>query len=542
MKNEDYTMGGNDGLRTDSIGTFRYGYGDYLGDMSKFFTRSLAYCPGNIWSARNYTQAWNTYTYQAAQPYGFYFNFTGRPHYIVADPFQMPYQTALELHGYSNPYVPTAAGTAAKLTQMTEQAGLEAKVGQTVYDLQERVVIGKWKDEACLADEPELKKEVEELSQKIENVLKKIKETMENKEKLSSQEVSAKVDALVEVAKPLIEEANTLRDKLVEVKAEYDKKKAEELADKAKEEAEAASDSGDAVGDTSVTTTEGDKKMDTDALATEYGVKKPVIVSDQDVSTVAQELKTHTNNDDDAKDYKTVSEMFSTGKINAGNIVEVLDEYDDYEKLYDGIYEMDNSKEIMTTLLSTLQARVKLLKDNGYITAAEYSDYTKKISNVKKNLGGDAKDIADSEPTIKMTNTSTNTSQNLKLFSKYLKEYVIDKIKGKGTQADFDAKVKAKQKERTTKATADFYKDHATANPGKEVNGTPVLPAAITYLPNSKEFQWKYDSTTIFKGKSYKELQDKVYATKSPSKNQITAKWLEVVKELDKGLKDKPAS
>ena len=78
-----------------------------------------------------------------------------------------------------------------------------------------------------------------------------------------------------------------------------------------------------------------------------------------------------------------------------------------------------------------------------------------------------------------------------------MKEYVIDKIKDKGTQADFDAKVKAKQNERTTKATADFYKDHATGKAGKEVNGTPALPAGVTYLPNSKEFQWKYDSTTV---------------------------------------------
>lgn len=524
-------MGGNDGLRTDSIGAYRYGYGDYLGDMSKFFTRSLAYCPGNIWSARNYTQAWNTYTYHAAQPYGFYFNYTGRPHYIVADPFQMPYQTAMELHGYANPYVPTAAGTAAKLQQMTEQAGLEAKAGQTIYDLQERVEIGKWKDQECLADKPELKKEVEELAAKIENVLKKIKETMENKEKLSSNEVSAKVDALVEVAKPLIEEANTLRDKLIETKTEYDKNKAQELADKAKEQAEQAGGSGDAAGETTVTTTEGDKKMDTDALAGEYDVKKPVIVSDQDVSTVVRNVKLNTNNSDDSKNYTDFVNMFTTGTINKGNIIEVLDgvlssNYD----LYNGIYEMDKSNDAMGKVIATIRERVNELTPE-YLDKNTAKAIKDTLALVENQLGN-KEDIPKNSPKF-----NWGSKKNLDV-NGIFKE-IVAKLKDKGTQADFDAKVKAKQNERTKKATADFYKDHATGKAGKEVNGTPALPAGVTYLPNSKEFQWKYDSTTVFKGKSYKELGDKILASK---KTEVIAKWNDILKEMDKGLKDKPAS
>ena len=116
---------------------------------------------------------------------------------------------------------------------------------------------------------------------------------------------------------------------------------------------------------------------------------------------------------------------------------------------------------------------------------------------------------------------------------------IVAKLKGKGTQSDFDAKIEAKQDERIKKATADFYKDHANANPGKEVNGTPALPAGVTYLPNSKMFQWEYDSSTVFKAKSYKELREKIWATK---KEAIMTKWMEVTKELDKGLKDKAAS
>lgn len=535
MKNEDYTMGGN-GVYGYEYYDGSYGYNEYFKNLTGFFTRSLNYAPGNIWNARNATQMWNSTTYDLAFPYGQYYNFTGRPRYVVASAQELPYSVAMGLHGYSS--APTYADLIAARDAVTMKHQLSTRPSRVNAKLQQIKSIGEWKDNEALADYPEYKTEAKEIEEEAKKLEKKLELVMKPESPYSE---SGRLETIAEIEKEaaaLGEKAKTLYDKCKKAEAEYQEQKAKEEKEKLEEQANNSSE-GDAVGDTSVTTTEGDKKMDTDALATEYGVKKPVIVSDQDVSTVAQELKTHTNNDDDAKDYKYVSEMFSTGKINAGNIVEVLDEYDDYEKLYDGIYEMDNSKEIMTTLLSTLQARVKLLKDNGYITAAEYSDYTKKISNVKKNLGGDAKDIANSEPTIKMTNTSTNTSQNLKLFSKYLKEYVIDKIKGKGVQADFDAKVKAKQNERTTKATADFYKDHATGKAGKEVNGTPALPAGITYLPNSKEFQWKYDSTTIFKGKSYKELGDKILASK---KTEVIAKWNDILKEMDKNLKDKPAS
>lgn len=532
-------MSGNDGLRTDSLAygkPYRYGYGDYLGDMTKFFTRSLAYCSGNVWNARNFTQAWNVYNHQAAQPYGFYYNYTGRPHYIVADPFQMPYQTALELHGYANPYVPTAAGTAAKLQQMTEQAALEAKVGQTVMDLQQRVEIGKWKDAECLADQPELKKEAEELSKKIKNILDKLHETMENKEKLSAQDVGAKIDALIEVAKPLIEEANTLIKNLTEAKAEYDKKKAEEVADKARQDAEdAANNAGgdDPVGDTSVTTTEGDKKMNTDQLATEYGVKKPLALKDdaENVSELAQEVKTALGTMNDTEAYNKIIEILDTSKsVNADNIVGVIEELGSNYDLYTQIQTLNSGedKNVLLKFFTLVETRINNLKA-PYLTDVEAKEMKDAIKQMKNKLSGT--DLPGTSPKITYRNKEVDCTQ---LF----KSLAAD-LKGKGTQSDFAAKIKDKQKERTTKATADFYKDHATSRPGKEVNGTPAPPAGVTYLPNSKEFQWKYDSSTVFKGKSFKELGDKILASK---KTEVIAKWNDILKEMDKKLKDKTAS
>lgn len=247
-------MGGNAGFRTDSLslyGNRGYGYGDYLCDMSKFFTRSLAYCPGNIWNARNWTQALNVRTHFAAQPYGFYYNFTGRPHYVVADPFQMPYQTAMALHGYADPSVPTAATTAAKLEMMTAQAAMEAKAGQTFYDLSEAKSISAWKDAKCLAGEDEekaqLRKEAEELGKKIEKTLKDLQEAMENKAKLTPEEVGEKIDAIVAEAQPLLTQAKELRDKCRKIEEEYNKKKAEEAA--AKKEEGAAEEAADEAED-----------------------------------------------------------------------------------------------------------------------------------------------------------------------------------------------------------------------------------------------------------------------------------------------------
>lgn len=517
-------MSGNDGFRTDSIGyNTSFLYGDYLNGMAQFFTRSLAYRPGNIWHARNYTQALNEYSYFASQPYGFYYNFSGRPHYVVADPFKMPYQTAMALHGYGNGGAPTAAETYAQMQQMTNQAGLQARASQTAMDLEARLPIGQWKDNEALAEHPELKKEAKELAAKIENILKKIKEAMENKDQLTFEEVSAKVDALIEVAKPLIERANELQKECEEIAAEYSKEKAE----KAAEEARTSAEDGDSSGETSVATTEGDKEMDTDELAEEYGVKAPVIKSDQDVSVIAQEVKTNTNNSNDEQNYKDFTAMFDTKKINAGNVVELLSELGEYD-LYDGIYEMNNSKTVMTKLLSTISERIKLLKDNGYITAEEAKKYNDAVKLVKDNLGGDNEDISDSQATV----------GGVKLFD-YLKREVINKLVNVGTQASFDAKIQAKQNERITKATADFYKDHATTRSGKEVNGTPSLPDGVTYLPNSKEFQWKYDSSTVFKGKSYRELNSKILDSK---KTEVIAKWNEVLKTMDTKLKDKAAS
>lgn len=524
-------------------GLFGNGFMNPYLPMAGYLTSTLGHSPCNIWPARNWTQAAQSWTHCAAYPYGFNFNFTGRrTQYIVADPFQMPYQTALGLQTGQVYGGMSADQLKYCFEQRNERFVVDLSVTKTVSNLQQVKSIGACKDFAYMKAEEnkELRDEVVALEKKAEELLKQFEEVMKDANSLGTDELAAKVKVYSENAKALVGESDELYKRVKEAEKAYNDKKTEEAAAAAEEAAAGAgSSAGDGVvdGESSVTTTEGDKELKTnEALSSEYGVKQPIIASDQDVSVVVQELKTHTNNDDDAKDYKTVKEMFTTGKINAGNIVEVMEEYGGYEKLYNGIYEMDNSKEIMTLFLSALTQRVKALKDGGFITQAEYNDYNKKINKTKGLLGDDNKDIASKEKFIAMTDNGT--TKNIKVFSEYLKTYVIDKIKGKGTQADFDKKIEAKKKERTTKAKADFYKDHAT-KVGKEVNGTPALPAGVTYLPNSKEFQWKYDSSTVFKASSYKALNDKILASK---KTEVIAKWNDILKTMDASLKDKAAS
>lgn len=521
MKNEDYTMGGN-GVYGYEYYDGSYGYNEYFKNLTGFFTRSLNYAPGNIWNARNATQMWNSTTYDLAFPYGQYYNFTGRPRYVVASAQELPYSVAMGLHGYSS--APTYADLIAARDAVTMKHQLSTRPSRVNAKLQQIKSIGEWKDNEALADYPEYKTEAKEIEEEAKKLEKKLELVMKPESPYSE---SGRLETIAEIEKEaaaLGEKAKTLYDKCKKAEAEYQEQKAKEEKEKLEEQANNSSE-GDAVGDTSVTTTEGDKKMDTDALATEYGVKKPVIVSDQDVSTVVRNVKINTNNSNDSKNYTDFVNMFTTGAINKGNIIEVLDgvlssNYD----LYDGIYEMDKSNDAMGKVIATIRERVNELTPEflDKNTAKAIKDT---LALVENKLGTKV-DIPKDSPKF-------NWGDKKNLDVNGIFKEIVAKLKGKGTQADFDAKVKAKQKERTTKATADFYKDHATPT-GKEVNGTPALPAGVTYLPNSKEFQWKYDSSTVFKGKSYKELNEKILSSKN---RQAIAKWDTIVKEMDKKLK-----
>ena len=512
-------MGGNDGLRADSIYmSGNYLYNDYLGNLSNFYTRTLNYCPGNIWAARIATQALEMSTFNLSYPYGQYFNFTGTPRYIVASAAEMPYSVALGLQGYRT--TPTVADMKASAEAFTVNHLLGTRSKNVAADIALAKSIGACKDHEALEDHPDLKQEAKELEARAKALEKKLELTLKNEAGLAPSEILENIQELAEEVKDLNVDAKDLFERCKEAEADYNAKKAEEEQERIEREAE---ESGDVSGDSSVETKPGDKEMDTDALAEEYNVKKPIITEDQDVSSIVTEMKRNTNNSDDAKNYKDFMEMFTTGKVNSKNIVEVLDGVlsTDYD-LYKGIYEMNNSNEAMSKVIETLRARVNELKSNGYLDANTAKTLKDKLTAISNKLGN-GEDIPRSNPQIDGKNVN-----------EVLKD-IIAQLKGKGTQTDFDAKIKAKQDERITKATADFYKDHATPT-GKEVNGEPALPAGVTYLPNSKEFQWKYDSSTVFKGKSYKALNDKILASKN---REAIAKWDEIVKSMDKHLKPK---
>ena len=514
-------MGGNDGLRTDSTYYRGYTTSDYLTDLATWYTRSLRWNPGHIWPARNYTQAANSWIHQAAQPYGFYSNYAGRPSYVVLDQYELSETVAWHMHGYKVDMQPNPEEV---LNSIADNSLIAALPNDFKKSLQNLLSIGAWKDHEALEDHPDLKQEAKELEARAKVLEKKLELILKNEAGLSSSEVLASLRELEQDIKELDVEAKDLYERCKELETEYNAKKAEEEQERIEREAE---EEGDVSDESSVATKEGDKEMDTDELAEEYDVKKPIITEDQDVSSIVTDMKRNTNNSDDAKNYKDFMEMFTTGKVNSKNIVEVLDGVlsTDYD-LYKGIYEMNNSGKAMDEVIETLRARVNELKSNYYLTPEEAKNIKDTLVEVENQLGtGD--EIPRNNPQI----DGKNVNQILK--------DIVAQLKGKGTQSDFDAKIEAKQDERITKATADFYKDHANANPGKEVNGTPALPAGVTYLPNSKMFQWEYDSSTVFKAKSYKELREKIWATK---KEAIMTKWMEVTKELDKGLKDKAAS
>ena len=516
-------MGGNDGLRADSVYmSGNYLYNDYLGNLSNFYTRTLNYCPGNVWAARIATQALEMSTFNLSYPYGQYFNFTGTPRYIVASAAEMPYSVALGLQGYRT--TPTVADMKASAEAFTVNHLLGTRSKNVAADIALAKSIGAWKDHEALEDHPDLKQEAKELEARAKALEKKLELTLKNEAGLAPSEILENIQELAEEVKDLNVDAKDLFERCKEAEAEYNAKKAEEEQERIEREAEEEDDVSD---ESSVATKEGDKEMDTDELAEEYDVKKPIIDSEQDVSSIVTEMKRNTNNSDDAKNYKDFMAMFTTGKVNSKNIVEVLDGVlSTNYNLYNGIYEMDNSSEALGKVFETLRARVNELKSNGYLTAEEAKNIKDTLVEVENQLGT-GEDIPSTSPKVGGKNVN-----------EILKD-IVAKLKGKGTQSDFDAKIEAKQDERIKKATADFYKDHANANPGKEVNGTPALPAGVTYLPNSKMFQWEYDSSTVFKAKSYKELREKIWATK---KEAIMTKWMEVTKELDKGLKDKAAS
>ncbi len=510
-------------------GLFGNGFMNPYLPTAGFLTSTLGHCPANIWPARNYTQMANVWTHSAAYPYGFYFNFSGRPQYVVADAFQMPYQTAMGLQtGGIYSAAPSPYQLQMTFAAMNEQAGVRIVAGEAGTNLQKAKSIAACKDQDFMKadDNKDLRDEAIALEKKADELLKQLEEAMKDFQqgKLSTEQAAAKVKVLADKAKELVGESDALYERIKEAQKKYTEKKTEEAAVAAEEAADGAgSSAGD--GESSVTTTEGDKEIKgNDKLSAEYGVKVPVVATDDvELSSIVRDVKNHTSNDDDSKDYNKMKEMFTTGAISKGNVVEVMDDLLNSKNhdLYDGIYEMDNSREIMNYFIDSLKLRIKDLGEAGYLTAAEKSEVLKMISTLESGLGS-GKDIK-SSTTVEIGGKKMSGNDALKA--------IVAKLKGKGTQADFDAKITAKKTERENKAKKDFYKAHAKTRTVKDEKA--ALPAGLTYLPNSKQFQFKVGDV-VLKAESYSKLEEKVFATK---KSEVTDAWSALMKELDKNLK-----
>lgn len=226
-------------------GLFGLGANPYL-PTAGFLTSTLGYAPGNIWAARDWTQAAQSWTHCAAYPYGFHFNFTGRRNqYVVADPNQMSYQTALGLQTGQTFGGMNAQQLGAYFGQRNDRFVVNLSVTKIVSDLQWVQSIGGCKEKDYMkADEnKELREEVIALEKQAEEMLKQFEEVMKEADSLSTEELRSKVNVYAEKAKTMRGQSDDLYKRIQEAKDAYNDKKlaaAEEEAKKKAEEAEKA--------------------------------------------------------------------------------------------------------------------------------------------------------------------------------------------------------------------------------------------------------------------------------------------------------------
>ncbi len=226
-------------------GLFGNGFMNPYLPMAGYLTSTLGHSPCNIWPARNWTQAAQSWTHCAAYPYGFNFNFTGRrTQYIVADPFQMPYQTALGLQTGQVYGGMSADQLKYCFEQRNERFVVDLSVTKTVSNLQQVKSIGACKDFAYMKAEEnkELRDEVVALEKKAEELLKQFEEVMKDANSLGTNELAAKVKVYSENAKALVGESDELYKRVKEAEKAYNDKKTEEAAAAAEESAAGAGD------------------------------------------------------------------------------------------------------------------------------------------------------------------------------------------------------------------------------------------------------------------------------------------------------------
>lgn len=234
-----------------------YGYGlfgngfenPYL-PMAGYLTASLRSCPANIWDARNWTQAGQSWTHIAAYPYGFNFNFTGRRNqYYVANPFDMPYQTAL---GLQTGQLFSGVGVErlkAGFEDRNKRFCVNLAATRAASNLQQAKSIGDCKDKDYMKAEENkaLRDEVIAVEKKAEDLLKQFDEAMKDADKLSTSELDAKVTVYYEAAKTLVEKSDDLYERVKKAEKAYSEAKVKEAEAKAKKAADKAG-SGDGAG------------------------------------------------------------------------------------------------------------------------------------------------------------------------------------------------------------------------------------------------------------------------------------------------------
>lgn len=518
------------------MGSYDY-LGSTLGYMSGLYTRELDWCPAAQYPAKDWTNAWNAYTYNASQPYGFYYSYPGnRSYYYVEDSFSLPYEVAMRMKGYNT----SAAGmarVASNCVAICQQGGKSYMASVACESLNAAQSVGEWKDSEALSERSDLKEEARTIEEKSKALLKKLDEVMKNEENLSNEQVLAKVKAIRDQGATLKTQAEELFKKCKEVEEEYNAKKQEEAAQEVADVG--GGDGGSGNGTSSVTTEEGDTSLTTrDQLSAQYNVRKPVVEADADVSSVVCDVKAHTSNDDDKKDHDEMMKMFATKKLNECNIIEVMDSLlSEGHDLYDGIYEMNNSKDIMKEFIRLMKDRVNLLKgeDYLYLTSAEAKEVLDIIRALEAKIIVSGDDIPSSSPRITIGNEQKNFNEACKIIIEKLKITIGNESVLRGSQKHFDKKIEEKKTERKEKALKAFYGDHAKTKAGKTVKDEKAaLPDGLSYLPNSKKFQYKYDSEHIFKADSYSKLNDAILNSKD---TKIIAAWNEVLKKLDENLK-----
>ncbi len=257
-------MGGNEiyggGYYDYRLSRALYGENNFWANMTGLYTNSLKSAQGNFWAARFANQMWNTSTHDLAHPYGFYFNFTGTPRYVVASSDELSYPTAIGMHYGLSSIIPSTESLLALRESTNLKFKLQHVPGKVAGKISNLAGIASWNDKAILdKSAPGLHDYLKEhnaedlqKAKEIENQVKKLKAqlelVMENKTGLPAdkvleqvEKIGALVDELTKTAEPILKSLLKAQQDFI---AEETAKAQEEIEEQAEEEVEG--DDGDA--------------------------------------------------------------------------------------------------------------------------------------------------------------------------------------------------------------------------------------------------------------------------------------------------------